>query len=57
MNNTVIALDILAGWLNVTAELNTLLRNAATEGRDLTDDEIAHLKKVNDALEQDAINY
>lgn len=56
MNNSILLLDLLAGSLTVMAKIQALLQKAATEGRDVTDTELAELKTANDQLEQDIIN-
>lgn len=56
MNNTILLLDLLSGSLTVMAKIQELLQKAATEGRDVTDAELAELKTANDKLEQAIIN-
>lgn len=56
MSNTVLAIDMLIGVMQVSAEINQMLKNAAVEGRDITDEELATLKAANDAAAQAILN-
>ena len=56
MNNTLLILDLITGSLNVMARANELLLKAASENRDVSDDELGALKSEADALEKSIID-
>jgi hypothetical protein len=56
MNNAILLLDVATAALNVSLKVQELLQKAATEGRDVTDEELAALKVQNDVLANKIIN-
>lgn len=55
MNNTLLLLDIIAGSLSVMAKAQDLLQKAATENRDVTEQELKTLRVDNDSLEKEIL--
>ena len=47
MNNAIIVLDVLMGIMEVQAKWAALYQTAKTEGRDITDAELAALRAEN----------
>jgi hypothetical protein len=48
MGNAIIALDILNGLLQTSAEVQQILSRAHAEGRDVTDEELEELRRATD---------
>lgn len=55
-SGTLIALDLLAGFIEATAKINVILQKAASEGRNVSQDELNILKSESDKLEEEIAN-
>lgn len=56
MNNTLLALELLNAALAISTKVQDMLQKAASENRDVTDDELIDLKTFNDQLENKILN-